>query len=283
MDAPNTPRTTGQRFGTIRRRWLLAAAGACLSFSGCAMTMDDLTSREFTHHPFQSLFAKPDEPMWVINNSQDGDKRARAFKSLREPAQTGGSDQDQEAVVTVLVYAAANDRQALCRTAAICALRDFKDPRAVEGLKEAYYRASSFAPDSATILRCQALAALGHTRNPAAIDLLVKVLREPAVEGAEVDRQQGMDVRIAAARALGNFRTKESSEALVAALKSDQDALHVPAHESLVAATGRRLPADAQLWDDFVNNRTGRDGSAIAGEQSLGDRLLEILPVNFWR
>jgi HEAT repeat protein len=234
-----------------------------------------MTSRDFP----KNLFVREQDPMYVINNSQEGDKRAEAFRRLKEPIRNGGTQQDQDAVVTVLVYAAANDRQALCRQAAIFALREFQDPRAVEGLKEAYYKASNFQSDSATVIRCLALSAMGNTRNPAAIDLLVKVLREPDVQGAEVDKLQSMDVRIAAARALGNFHTKDAAEALVAALKSDQDPLHMPAYESLVAATGRHLPRDPQVWDDLVRN-AGKDGTLYV-EPTFTDRVKEILPTSF--
>jgi hypothetical protein len=228
--------------------WLLIA-GACVGLGGC-VTWDDVTSRDFT---VQGMFVRPD-PIYVLNTSHDGDKRAKAFRSLREPLANEGTQKDQDAVVTILVYAAANDQQALCRIAAISALRDFKDPRAAEGLKEAYYRASSFPPESASVIRLEALNALGHTRNPAAIDLLVKVLREPPVEGPEADKQQKMDERIAAARALGNFKEYQATEALLKVLQTEKDvALRDCACQSLQNATGKKLPDDAKTWEEFLH------------------------------
>jgi hypothetical protein len=272
LDAPNKSRPRKAWNG----RWLLIAV-ACAGVGGC-VTWDDVTSREFT---IKGMFVHPD-PMYVINSSHDGDKRAKAFRSLREPQANGGTEKDQDAVVTVLVYAATNDQQALCRIAAISALRDFKDPQASKGLIEAYYRASSFPPDSAAVIRLEALSALGNTRNPAAIDLLVKVLREPPVEGPEADKQQKMDERIAAARALGNFKNLVAAKELVVALKSDQEALHVPAHESLIAATGRHLPADPQVWDELLD-KAPKDGATLNIEPTMMDRVLDVLPVAFWR
>jgi hypothetical protein len=91
-----------------------------------------------------------------------------------------------------------------------------------------------------------------------------------------------MDERIAAARALGNFKTYTTAKELVAAMKSDQEALHVPAHESLIAATGRHLPADPKVWDELLIEPK-QVGDALAIEPTVMDRVLDILPVSFWR
>src|SRR5262249_14119315 len=110
-------------------RWLLVplalSAGAA---GGCAGFWDEVTSRDFH---FKDMFKKAPDPMWVINNSPDGDKKAKAFRSLQEPAQVGGSQQDQDKIVKLLTWTAANDPQAVCRLGAIDALRRFRDPRAV--------------------------------------------------------------------------------------------------------------------------------------------------------
>jgi HEAT repeat protein len=187
-----------------RRRGGLAAAltAACLGAAGCANFWDDVTRRDFR---FDRLVNHAN-PLVVLRDSQDADDRARAMRALREPLQNGGDQRDQALVVNVLTTAAMSDRQIVCRMASISALRHFKDPRAVEALKEAYYRAGDFNPETATILRCQALDALGATGQPAAVELLVKVIKEPPVEGAAEDKQAKMDERIAAARALGGFK-----------------------------------------------------------------------------
>ncbi len=192
MDAHNRRRRSAGR-GLLT----FALAAACLGSVGCGTFWDDVTRRDFS---FNRLFAHPD-PLVVLRDSQDPDDRARAMRALREPLQYGGDQHDQDVVVSVLTTAATSDRQIVCRLAAVSALRHFKDPRAVEGLKEAYYRAGNVNPETATILRCQALDALGATGQPGAVELLVKVVKEPPVEGATEDKQAKMDERIAAARA----------------------------------------------------------------------------------
>ena len=179
------------------QRLLAAAVLACLGITGCRGALDDFSFKDFE---FRTAFTKPD-PLVVLRDSTDGDKRAWALGVLTEPKLKGGSDKDQDAVVQILSQAAVSENHILCRLAAIQSLSHFKDPRAVEGLKEAYYRASSMTPENATVVRCAALTALGRTGSPAALDLLVKVVGEPPVKGDTVAAQQSLDLRIAAARA----------------------------------------------------------------------------------
>lgn len=236
-----------------------AAAGVGLGLSGCAGFWDEVTSRDFD---YRSLYRKPD-PLVVLRDSQDGDKRAKALRALREPKQNGGSDQEQDMVVKLLTTAVVSEKHALCRLAAIQSLGRFKDPRVVPGLVEAYYRADSFTPELATVIRCQALTALGQVGHPSAVDLLARVVREPPVEGTETEKQQTMEVRIAAARALGSFKHYQATEALLRVLQQEKDvALRDRAHESLQAVTGKKLPADYKAWEEFLH-QSGADSPEI--------------------
>jgi hypothetical protein len=251
--------------------WLLPVT--CLGATGCADVWDEVTARDFS---FKSYFSAKPDPLVVLRDSTDGNRRAKALASLREPLQTGATQEEQDVVVKVLVAAAVQDRQPWCRHAAIASLANFKDPRVPDALRDAYYSAGSFTPEIATQLRCQALEALGSVANPASVDFLVKVLREPPVEGAEQDKQQKTDERISAARALAHFNHYQGTSALVDVLKKEQDvALRESARVSLVAATGRDLPADAKAWDDLLHN-TG-DAVVVQPER----KLFGIVPVSW--
>ncbi len=277
LDAPNTPHPA--KVYRIRAGWLLALV-ACLGPCGC-QAWDEVTSRDFT---VKEMFSHPD-PMWVLNNTQDGDKRAKAFRSFQEPLAHGGTQQDQDAVVKVLVVAASGEPQALCRIGAIESLRDFKDPRAIQGLIQAYYNAGNFkAKDTVTTIRIVTLQALGNTGDPKALDLLVAVVREPplAADASHEERDFQQQVHNAAVRAMGHVHTKESAEVLVGLLNSKDDAIKTPAYESLVAATGHHLPPDPKVWDDLIK-QSGKDGSPIVVEPSFMDRISDILPVGFWK
>jgi HEAT repeat protein len=222
------------------------------------------------------VFHDPENPMEVIRTSKDGNLRARALRCIKEPLANGGTQQEQDAVIAVLSYSASHESQVWCRLAAVDALRRFKDPRAADGLKEAYYRAGSFNPEQATVIRCQALTALGETKQPAAVEVLVRVLREPPVEGPDQDKDLKLRERIAAAKALRGHPDKQATGALVEVLRREQDdALRNNAHESLVAATGKRLPADGQVWADYFENPSKVDPSLVQ-QPNIGERILEL-------
>jgi HEAT repeat protein len=219
-----------------------------MAVCGCASFWDDVTSRKFE---FKNLYTKPN-PFVVLQSSTEGDERAKALRALREPKANGGTDQDQEAVLKILATAATADKQFLCRLAAIESLGRFKDTRAVEHLTNAFYNSGSFPPEMATRIQCQAIAALGETANPAAIGLLTKVVNGASGEGSELEKQQVMDVRIAAATALGRFHDPRVTESLTRVLQKDKDvALCDCAFESLQSSTGRKLPADFHNWDEL--------------------------------
>jgi len=202
------------------------------------------------------VFRDPPQPLEVIRDpSKSGSERARALSCLREPLASGGSQKEQDVVIAVLNHSAAHESQAWCRVAAISSLRKFKDPRAYEGLKEAYYRAGSFSPQTASMIRCQVLTAMGEMGNAAAVELLVRVLREPPVEGPDADQEFKLNERCAATRALGNFKQYQATAALVEALRTEQEVqMRNRVHEALVAATGKDVGLDAQSWADFLNN-----------------------------
>jgi HEAT repeat protein len=236
--------------GGLRRTAKHLAFALLLLACGCTSFWDDVTSRDFS---WKSMFNKPN-PLLVLRDSTDGDQRARALAALREPKQYGGTDVEQDAIVNILSTAAATEKQPLCRLAAIQSLGRFKDPRAVKGLTEAFYNASAFSPETATVIRCEALNALGATGNPAAVELLARVVREPPAEGTELEKQQSLDVRIAAARALGKFSHYQATEALVRVMQTEKDiALRDRAYESLQAATGKKLPPDAKEWEELLH------------------------------
>ena len=158
--------------------------------------------------------AGPD-PLWVIRNSNDGDKKSKALGSLEEPLQHGGNQQEQDVIVKLLVQSAIGDTQPLCRLAAISSLQHFKDPRAAQALIDAYERASYFQrdrPDAVETIQELSLQALGVNGNPMGVDLLVRVLKTPPLTGTAGDKQKDLNQRIYAARALAHFPQYQAAE-----------------------------------------------------------------------
>jgi hypothetical protein len=240
----------------------LLAAIACCTVGGCAGFWDDLTSRDFK---FKDMFKPAPDPLWVIRNCTDGDKKSKALCSLTEPLQHGGSQQEQDVIVNLLLQSAVSDTQPLCRLAAISSLQHFKDPRAAQALMDAYERASYFQrdrPEAMETVQEQALQALGVNGNPVAVDLLVRVLKTPPLTGTAADKLNDLNQRIYAARALAHFPQYQAAEALVSVLRSEQDvALRNRATESLREITGQELPPDAQAWTEFLH-KSGKEGLA---------------------
>ena len=231
--------------------------GLLIAAPGCASLWDSVTSREFR---VQNLFMPSDPPLVVLEKSVDGDKRSVALASLKEPLANNGTAEDQEKVFKILSDAALVDRQAICRLQAISTLRTFKDSRTSEVLKDAYYRASNFNPETATVIKCQVLNSLGEVKTPSGLELLVKVLKEPAVVGSEQDRQQKVDERIIAAKALGKYKEYQASECLLSVLQSEQDvALVNCCRDSLQAITGKNLPANYEVWAKYLHNSSDKD------------------------
>ena len=264
----------GPTAGRFRSAACLVALAWCPWLGGCAGFWDDVTSRDFH---VKDWFRKPD-PLTVLRESSDGDKRVNALRALREPAQNGGSSDEQDMVLKLLAAASVNERHERCRLAAVQSLGRFQDPRAVEALKLAYERAGTFPPEQATRIRCQTLTALGQAGNADAVDFLVRVVRQPPIDpvkGSEKEKQLALDERIAAARALGNFRQYQATEALLEVLQREKDvALRDRAHESLQAATGKSLPRDAKAWEEFLHRPdAGKSDVQQAGHKVPGAKF----------
>ncbi len=70
-----------------------------------------------------------------------------------------------------------------------------------------------------------------------------------------MDKQQILDERLTALRGLSKFKQADSAYTLLYVLETEKDvALRDRAHQSLVAVTGKHLPADAKLWAEVLNN-----------------------------
>lgn len=245
----------------LRCLWPLAVA----SLPGCAGLWDEVTSKNFK---VRTLFIKPD-PVVVLRESSNGDERAKAIRRLKEPKQHGGTDEQQKLVMDLLTQAATNDRQPLCRLAAVEKLGHFKDPRGVDALENAFIAAQNLPPELMIRIQCQAITAIGQTGNPRAVKFLVEKLKEPPAERTDF-AQQRSDRCIAAARALENFKDPQAIAALAQAMQKEKAdvALRDRVHEALVKTTGKDLPPDPEAWAPYSN-----PAEAIAQDESRANKL----------
>jgi hypothetical protein len=249
--------------------WLLVPCSFCL---GCGTFLDEVTSRDLL-----TQMKAPREPLAVLKSNADADRRADALRALKEPKQHGGADQQQDEVMEILTKAATDDPHARCRWAAIQTLGRFKDLRAVKVVETAYDKAAgvssapspvyqagyfpktgAFQPETASTLRCQALLSLGQTGDPKAVDLLIRVLRQPPVEGTDQERKLTLDEKIHAARALSHFQgDPRVTDALLGVLRDEKDiALRNRAHDSLQTITGKKVAStDFKAWDEALHEK----------------------------
>ncbi|MEZ6143047.1 MAG: HEAT repeat domain-containing protein [Zavarzinella sp.] len=198
------------------RRWLmrLFAVTIC-GASGCASTIDFVTGERFLSNPVEAVFTPAEEPMWVLENAPEGDRREKAFRDLEEPIHNGGDAAQQAKAVQWVRTGATTDRRALVRLAAIEAAANFKDPQAADILVDAYRNAAfnappttgsadvqpvaglekanevaSFTPDTITTIRCRSLAGLGKIQSPKARELLIEVAKQ---QQTNINPQQNLD------------------------------------------------------------------------------------------
>jgi hypothetical protein len=236
--------------GTIGISCLLLAA------AGCANFWDEVLSHE-CDWSYATGIGKPN-PLIVIRDNADrtpgadGGRRADALSQLREPLQTGGNAQDQQAYLDILSTATKTDSDPICRLAAIRALGKFHDPRAARVLEDVYQQPKlPFTHENNSMIRKEAVVALETTRDPEARHLLIRVARQPGPPpNADLaDRLQTQDEKLVAIRALGKYRQPECAEALKYVMRSEKDiALRDRALQSLEESTGKKWPAQLEAW-----------------------------------
>lgn len=233
-----------------------------------------------------------DDPMMVLRTSPEGDERARAMRRLKEPVVAGRPDEQDEAL-QYLSTAATSDPSPVVRVAAIDALSRFQDQRATQVLIAAFHQAggdsgkppvptaeseltkvsarqmdrinltgpTGFAPEVAMVVRSRAVQAMASTGRAEVVPLLTQA----ATGDGNVDR----DTRLAAVRALSQYRNRESVVALAKVLKQEKGkdpALANRAHAGLRNLTGQSHAADPETWEAVVrgnNFQLQPEGSAI--------------------
>ncbi len=112
--------------------------------------------------------------------------RAKALAALREPAQRGGSQQDQDKFIQILTTAAVSDHDPYCRLGAIQALGYFKDPRG-QGVDEVMKGNQPFTDDFKAMIRQTSLRSLVKIGNDDARRVLVLVAQPRAGSGFGID------------------------------------------------------------------------------------------------
>lgn len=107
---------------------------------------------------------------------------------------------------------------------------------------EAFAAIKSSLFDNDPYVRREAVVALGTSKNPEAVAQLADV----------IIRDRDYDVRVAAATALGEFKTPNAKEALVPALDARDPAMRFAAIESLRKTSNVDYQGDTAKWREFA-------------------------------
>lgn len=238
-------------------------AAAMLGLTGCAGTLDAITSRKFRKDPFNTMYrvAVPEDPLVVLRSDppRTGDEQAKAMLRLKEPLAMGLTQQDQDQMVDLLARTATKDPSPVLRVAAVEALGRFQDQRVAGILMTAYRNAHGRPEGTPEPSRMESdiqLAGGMERRRPGRLASLVPfsgpvgfspetadVIRSRTLEAlgktsrpeaarflaavatgdASAEGADDRDVRLAAVRGLGKCRQPEAVAALAQVLAAEKE------------------------------------------------------------
>jgi hypothetical protein len=236
----------------------IVAAWCLLSGSGCTQYfLEDLTSHSpeggfwnDTRHRMKLLFT-PMNPYEVLQHSTDGDMRARAYRVVKEQGGIMGGDQEsQNKLLFLMMKGAREEKDSICRLAALERLGEFKDPRVKRFFLESMNdKKPVLYADPDPLVRAKALETLAHFDDPTVVPTLARAMNDPHP-----------DASLVAIREMKRFRTPEATAALLDRLRTEEArkvrernvALQHEIGDSLQAMTGQKLPPKAQAWEEYL-------------------------------
>lgn len=177
-------------------------------------------------------------------------EKRRQIKELAEQTNAGQANPQQTA--KILSEIALKDPIVLIRIEAVKALGEINSPTAIEGLKTA-------SKDPSDDVRLTAIKAWSKkTQNKDAIFALQSA----------VASDTSHDVRIAAARGLGEFRGPQAEEALTLAINDRDPAIQLSAANSLEKVTGQPFGPDIKQWREYMTNRSNQSPGSTTNPQA---------------
>jgi HEAT repeat protein len=169
----------------------------------------------------------------------------------------GTDSPEQRALTDQLARQIQIEPDPLVRRAIIKAMTEFKTPLAQQ-VVEAGLR------DTDAGVRQTCCQVLGDRGDPQAVGKLANALRD--------DRD--LDVRLAAAEALGNLKTPEAAQALIVALDDRDPAMQYVGVESMKSITGEDYGNDVRTWRQVAAGEKPDNPQA----PSIATRIREMSP-----
>jgi len=263
--------------------------------TGCANTIDVITGNRFKDAPLTNMFGSEDpvevlrtsddsnvrakamlklrepakrggseteqfEVLQFLATSATSDKQV--YCRLQAIETLGRFDDPRTSKILVTAYQTANQDPAIEKLT--------EEPGVVQAggrRAKAFTPISTFTADNVATIQCRALEALGKKRTPESLALLCEVATKPAKREArpqpgdlealmpQGSGQDAFDLRLAAIRALGNFKGEiAAAHTLYQVMATEQSsvAMRNRAHDSLVKVTGQDYPPQAPEWRAYL-------------------------------
>ncbi len=212
--------------GSVKRLALIALLASVAAIAGCAPSKSGLLAR---WNPFYN-----EDPYDPRQYGPTIDERVEEIRELARRAPRMSPDERDQVSQDLGRRLQAETSMAI-KLELVRALGAFETPMADTALRMAL-------SDPDPEIRRTAVKAWGRRQSPQAIQMLSQTL------SSDTD----LDVRMAAAAELGNFKDRAAVEALGVALEDSDPALQLRAIESLRLATGRDYGADVAAWRQVV-------------------------------
>jgi HEAT repeat protein len=170
---------------------------------------------------------------------------------------TGVDSPEQREITDQLARQIQIEPDPLVRQAVVTAISEFRTPMAQQVLEAGL-------ADENRAVRVACCQALGRRAETVSVPILANVLRT----------EKDVDVRLAAAEALGHVKSPEAVQALVAALDDRDPALQYVGVQSMKSITGEDYGPDVQAWR-AVATSSSPPGPKVP---SLAERLRSASP-----
>ncbi|RCS42187.1 HEAT repeat domain-containing protein [Bremerella cremea] len=183
-----------------------------------------------------------------------GPTPTQRIQSLDSLANRAGSLTSVERTTqsTKLSQDLATEPNSVIRVHMVRTLAKMNTPEAFAGLKSSLY-------DNDEFVRREAVTAMGTMKNPEAIALLGDVLI----------RDRDYDVRLTAAKSLGEFNSDAAHSALVPALDARDPAMRFAAIESLRKSSKVDYKGDTAKWREFAQGGNPEPPATSIAEQLI--------------
>jgi HEAT repeat protein len=190
-----------------------------------------LGRRTYSKRSFESVA----EALTTIRSSQETWSRRAAFAYLGHPENLKGGSESKDDVLGILILALSAEQDPQTRIVILESISRLDDSTRFEPIAPGLQ-------DKDAAVREFACRLAGRTRAPAAAPLLANLLASDA----------SLDVRLAAADALGQIPSRDSANALVAGIADPDVALRFRCEQSLKLITGKDLGRNSADWQQEI-------------------------------